>query len=374
MSTQQLPLSNVITISVSQTPTGVSLPNTSNLAMFTTDTPSPTFTFKIYLTATQVGIDFGTGSTTYAMATAVFSQNPNILLPGGYLVIIPFLSSETLSAAILRTNTLVQYFGVMATQIESQADMLAAAATIQTLNMIGFFVQKTSADIAPAGSLDLLRTGGFTQSRGLFYDDTAANALLFQAAYAGRALSTVFSGSLTTSTMHLKVLVGIQPDPNITQTLLTAAGVAGADCYPSIQGFPCVFTSGANDYFDNQYNLQWFSLTLSVAGFNYLAGTNTKVPQTENGMTGLKGAYRAVCQQAVNNGYLAPGVWNSSAIFGNQADLIANVANVGFYIYSTPIALQSQSNRVARQAPLVQIAAKEAGAIHSSSILVIINQ
>lgn len=374
--TQQLSLSNVITISVSETPTGVSAFNTSNLALFTTETPSPSFSsgFKIYLDPTEIGADFGTGSTTYAMALAAFSQQPNFLLPGGYLVIIPFLVSETLVAAITRTQPLVQYFGVMTTQIESQADMLAAGALIQTQVMLGFFVQTSTDAIAPGGSLDLLRTGTLTQSRGLFYDSTTLAALEFQAAYAGRALSTVFTGSNTTQNMHLKQLATIQPDPGITQTLLTEAQTAGADCYVSLQGNPCVFTSGANDFFDNQYNLQAFAGYLQVAGFNYLAGASTKIPQTENGMDGLKAAYRAICNQFVANQYLAPGSWNSPTTFGNQADLLNNVAQFGYYIYSSPIATQLQTARVARQAPLVQIAAKEAGAINSSSVVVFVNQ
>lgn len=374
--TEQLSLSNVVTISVSETPTGVSEFNTSNLALFSSDTPSPSFSsgYKIYLDAADVATDFGTDSTTYAMALAIFSQQPNILLPGGYLVVIPFTVSETLAAAIVRAQPLVQFFGIMSTVIESEADMLAAAAVIQSMVAIGFFVQTSTASIAPGGSLDMLRTGLFTQSRGLFYDSTSDAALVFQASYAGRALSTVFTGSNTTQNMHLKQLNGVQPDPGITQTYLTEAGVAGADCYVSLQGFPCVFSSGANDFFDNQYNLQAFAGYLQVAGFNYLAGANTKIPQTEAGMTGLKGAYRAVCDQFVNNQYLAPGVWNSPSTFGNSADLISNVSQFGYYIYSQPIAQQLQTARVARQAPLVQIAAKEAGALNSSSVLVFVNQ
>lgn len=371
----QLSLSNVIQISVSQTPTGISEFNTSNLALFTTDSPSPSFDsgYKIYLEPTEVGTDFGTDSVTYAMALAVFSQTPNILLPGGYLVIIPFEVSETLDAAITRTLTLVQYFGLMSTQIESQVDMLAAAAVIQANNLIGFFVQTSTATIQTGGALDLLRTGSFTQSRGLFYDSTTDDALNFQAAYAGRALSTIFTGSNTTQNMHLKQLATIQPDPNLTQTLLTDAIAAGADTYPSLQGFPCVFTSGANSYFDDVYNLQAFAGYLTVAGFDYLAAATTKIPQTESGMDGLKGAYRAVCQQFVANQYLAPGTWNSPTTFGNQADLVSNVAQFGYYIYSSPIATQLQSVRAQREAPLVQIAAKEAGAINSSSVVVYVN-
>lgn len=374
MSTQQLSLSNVIQISVSETPTGVSLYNTSNLALFTTETPDPSFVFKIYLTAAEVATDFGSGSTTFAMATAVFSQSPNILLPGGYLVIIPFEVSETLEAAIVRAQPLVQFFGVMSTQIESQADMLAAAAYIQSQNMMGFFVQITSADVASGGSLDLLTTGGLNQSRGLLYIDTGANALVMQASYAGRALSTDFSGSNTTQNMDLKVLKGVQPDPGITQTILNAAKLAGADCYPSIQGRPSIISSGANEWFDNVYNLLAFAGALQVAGFNYLAASTTKIPQTQQGVNGLIGAYTQVCQQYVANGYLAPGTWNSPDTFGNQASFLSNVSSFGYYIYSTPIAQQSQADRVARTAPLAQIAGKTSGAINESAVVVIINQ
>lgn len=376
MTTQQLSLANVITISVSQTPTGISAFNASNLALFTPDTPSPTFSsgYKIYLDPTQVGVDFGTNSTTYLMALAVFSQQPNILLPGGYLVIVPFTSSELLAAAITRALPLVQFFGVMAAQIEIQSDMLAAAAVIQANNLIGFFAQRTAADVAPGGSLDMLATGGFTQSRGLLYIDTAVNALVFQASFAGRALSTVFNGSNTTQNMHLKQLAGVQPDPGMTQTILTAAGLAGADCYVSLQGFVCVFESGANKYFDQIYNLQAFAGALKVAGFNFLAGASTKIPQTEGSMDNFKGAYRVVCQQYVANQYLAPGTWNSPSYFGNQADFISNVAQFGYYIYSAPISQQLQVDRVARKAPLIEIACKEAGAINSGSVLVLVNQ
>lgn len=376
--TTQFPLSNVINISVSTTPTGVSAFNTSNLALFTSETPSPVFTpgYKIYLEPTEVATDFGTNSTTYKMALAVFSQNPNILLPGGYLVVIPFTSSETLDAAITRTANLVQYFGLMAAQIETQADMLAAAAVVQALNKIAFFVQYNPTSITTGGSLDLLRTGDFTQSRGLFYDDSTSagiNALTFQAAYAGRALSTVFSGSNTTQNMDLKTLAGIQPDPNITQTLLNNAKLAGADCYVSFGSFSCVFSSGANSFFDEIYNQQWLAAAVQTAYFNYLAGTSTKIPQTEIGMDGIKGAIRAVMNQSVTNAYIAPGVWNSPITFGNQTDLIANIAQFGYYIYSSPIATQLQTDRAARVAPLIQIAAKESGAVNSGSVVININ-
>jgi hypothetical protein len=473
----QLAISDVVNVSVSAAGAGAGAYNTSNLAIFTSEVPASSFGtlgYALYTSASQVATDFGTGSQTYAEALQVFSQQPNILAGGGYLVVIPFLYEvqqftfsgtpasgsfqfafggsstaaiqynasassiqtavqglpglasatvvgtisastslsvsmqgtygaqslmtvvsnsmqtagssavtvtgshfvvgETLGPAITRTSGLVQYFGLMGIQVFSQADMLAAAAVVQGLNKIAFFTSYTAADVQPGGMLDMLRTGSFTQSRGLFYGGTSATALGMMSAYAGRALSVNFSGSNTTITMHLKDLVGVQPDPSMTETLLAACQAAGADIYASFQGVPKTFTSGANQFFDYVYNLQWFVGAIQIAGFNYLAQSSTKIPQTEAGMSGLKGAYRTVCEQAVTNQYVAAGTWNSPDTFGIQSDFLQNISGRGYYIYSAPIAAQLAADRAARKAPLAQIALKLAGAIQSSSVLIYINK
>lgn len=373
----QLPLTNVIEISVSAAQTGAGNYNVNNLGLFSNETAGSTFGtlgYQIYLDPTQVGVDFGTSSVTYGMANAVFSQQPNILAGGGYLTVITLGSAETIAAAVARTEGLVQYFGVAATEIQGSAALLATAAVIQPLNKIQFAVSRTAADVAPGGLLDVVRTSDFTQTRCLYYGgSTDVLALTVLASYAGRALSTNFDGSDTTQTMHLKDLTGVDADPSMTQTLLNQCVAAGADTYVSLQGVSKVFTSGANDFYDQVYNLQWLVGALQIAGFNYLAESSTKVPQTEQGMTGLKGAYRAVMQQAVANQYLAPGQWNSSTTFGNQTDFLTNILNLGYYIYSSPVSQQSQADRAARQAPLVQVSCKEAGAIQSSDLVIYVN-
>lgn len=469
-----LDISNVINISVSQNGQGVGKYNTSNLALFTNELPVSfgTDKYRIYLSPSDVATDFGNTGNTYKMALAVFSQQPNILANGGYLVIIPLLvakqtitfdqvpdgghfvinfsqgataqiqfsavatdvqtavraiaglekatvagdftagftitlggvygaeailtissntlvkgvtpivetpaivnAGEILGDAITRTSGLVQYFGLMSTVIHAQADLLATAAVVQPLLKIGFFVSRTATDVDPGGKLDLLRTGNFTRSRGLFYgSSTDIDALVFQASYASRGLSTNFSGSKTTQTMHLKDMSGVQPDPSMTQTLLNKCVTAGADTYVSIQGVAKVFCSGLNDFFDNIYNLLWFVGDLQIAGFNVLAQTSTKIAQTEEGVDSLKSAYRGVCEQAVTNEFAAPGAWTNPTTFGNQADLIANIAQRGYYIYSLPVAQQDPADRAARKAPLIQIALKYAGATHSSTVIVNVNK
>lgn len=283
-------------------------------------------------------------------------------------------AGEDLATAIARTKDLVQYFGLLTDNILIQADMLAAAAVVETLNKIAFYVSRTQADIEPGGMLDLLTTGSFHKNRGLYYGGaTNLVALQYMAAYVGRALSTNFNGNNTTQSMHLKDLIGIQPDPTMTQTILNLAQDAGADCYVSLQGIPKVFTSGANHFFDQVYNLGWFVGAIQIALFNILAQTSTKIVQTEDGVGLLKNGVRKVCQQGTINQYLAPGQWNLPNTFGNQSDFFANIAQVGYYIYSLPISLQSQASREARESPLIQIAAKEAGAINSANVLISIN-
>jgi hypothetical protein len=375
----QLDISNVITVSVSQAGAGAGQYNTSNIALFTRDAHQLSFGsdgYKIYKSPGDVATDFGTSSATYKMAVQVFSQKPNILAGNGYLVIIPMLtvpSAETLDSAITRTAGLVQYFGVMMSEVASQVDMLAAAAVIQTLNKMAFFVSFTATDVDSGGMLDLLRTGSFSQSRGLLYIGTLTLALQFMASYASRALSTDFSGSDTTQNIHLKDLVGVLPDPAMTQTILTKCLTAGVDTYISIQGVSKVMASGANKFFDQVYNLQWFAGALQIAAFNVLAQTSTKIPQTESGMDAYKSAIRQVCKQAVNNQYAAPGVWTDPTTFGVQADFLDNISQKGYYIYSIPVSQQLAADRAARKAPLVQVALKEAGAIDTGNILVSVN-
>ncbi len=376
----ELSLSNVINISVSEAQRGIGAYNTSNLALFSDESPLVAYDdgYKIYLSASEVVADYATGSMTGKMASAIFSQSPNILAGGGYLVVITLVGgTETLDVAITRTKDLVQYFGILSTSEVADAKVSLAAAIVQPLNKMMFIAKRLAADVTPTtGIADIIRLASYTKTRVLLYltaPSTDEASCLMSAAYAGRALSTNFSGSNTTQTMHMKDLVGVLPDSLMDQTKFTACGVAGADTYSSFQGVPKVFSTGANGFFDDVYNQCWFVGALEVAGFNYLAQTSNKIPQSEAGVSGLKGAYRQVLEQALTNLYAAAGTWTSPDTFGDLADFHRNIVERGYYIYSLPVSLQSPTDRAARKAPLISIALKQAGAIHSSSVIVFIN-
>lgn len=372
-----LNLANIINVSVATAQQGLGKYNTSNLAIFTSETPVVSITnYKVYLSASEVATDFGSNSKTAKMAANVFSQSPNILTGGGYLVVIPMLALEKLDAAITRTKDMIQYFGILSEVEVSDADTMLAAAAVQSLNKILFISKRLAADVDPSAIADDIKAAGYYKTRVLLYltsPSTDEASVLMAAAYAGRALSTNFSGSNTTSTMHLKDLTGVLPDENMTQTILEKCKLVGADVYASFQGVAKTFTNGANKFFDQVYNQLWLVGELEVAGFNYLAQSSTKIPQTENGVSGLKAAYRKVLEQAIANQYLAAGSWTSPDTFGNLEDFLRNVSERGYYMYSLPVSQQSNADRVARKAPLIQIAAKEAGSVHSSNLIIFVN-
>jgi hypothetical protein len=276
---------------------------------------------------------------------------------------------ERVKDAVLRTNGAVPYFGIILNEKQTDAVLEELAATIQALDKILFVGSHLSADIT--GVFTDILDAGFTHTRCLFYSTAVNDALDFAAAYASRGLSVNYDAADTQLTMHLKDLTGLVADPGVIQSVLDAAGRAGVDVYADF-GVAKVFTSGANQFFDQVYSRLALKLRIQVAGFNYLAQTNTKIPQTEEGMNGLKSACRAVMALFVANGTYAPGTWNSSTTFGDPSDHRRNIAEFGYFIYSIPIAQQAQAEREARIAPLIQIAAKEAGAIHSSDVTVLV--
>jgi hypothetical protein len=372
------PPSYIVNVTIEGTPSFLNVPNINTVALLTTDTPSwsPASAFMVYTSLGAVGTDFGTNSKTYAIATAFFAQNPNPLDSGGYLVIIPLISGDSGSyeAAIVRTLNAVYYFGILIdVDVHTIAAQFPALPTyVQTIDKMLIVATATASEFQSGGILANLVGELNTNTRGLYYSNSNVtySTAAFAAAYASRGLSTNWDGNNTAQTMNLKQLVGFDPDQTLTPTYLTQVQTFGVDVYPSFGGDPGLYTSGANGWFDQIYGQFWLKFALQAAGYNFLAQTSTKIPQTEVGMTGLKGAYMTILAQGVNNGFMAPGAWSGPAPFGNSADLIRCIADKGWYIYSLPVAQQNQTDRNNRKAPVIQIAAKLAGAIQSSQVIV----
>lgn len=486
-----LPVSNVINVTIVNTPSGLAEKNVNSLAILTNEPSASLNDFDVYVSAAQVATDFGSASVTAAMANAIFAQTPNPLSGGGRLVIIGMQAAvsategtcttanisanlndiiavnngdlritvnsvvydltqlnftgstsfanvatilqgrinevtveatanglkftskkvgtvstvalaavaggtgtalngagyfnaaaavsvaganstgETVIGCVNRVSGNVGIAGVMTNLNLEDTAIIAAASAFQAKDMIFLHHVASGQDILGVGTT--IKTAAQRKTRILLYTQSQAAANLYKAAYAGRAFSVNFNGSKTSSTMNLKELANITPDLGISQTMYAQCLTAGVDVYVSYDGVPSVYSTGGNDYFDNVYSDLALKFALEAAGFNYLRQTSTKVPQTEPGMDGLKAAYSGVCDRFVTNGCIAPGAWTSSDTFGDPVIFKQNVLTRGYYTYSLPIVKQSAAQRALRKAPLVQIAIKRAGAIHTSDVIVIVN-
>lgn len=278
-------------------------------------------------------------------------------------------TGETLIEAITRTKDIISYTGIITNLIMEDDKVIETSNFIQSEDFI--WVHNFSG-IDDLNQIILnIKDASNYKTRCLWYGTDVEAGQLMKAAYVGRAFSVNFSGSSTVQTMNLKSLSTILPDSMMTQTIYDKAQDAGADLYVSYAGVPSVVSNGANLYFDQIYCRTALKFYLESAGFNYLRQTNTKVPQTEQGMIGLKNTYKVALRQFVNNGYIGTNLeWNSSETFGNPTIFKKNIRENGYYVYNIPIAYQPEDERQQRKAPLIQIAIKESGAIHHSDVIV----
>ena len=378
-----LPISNIVQISLSNPQAGLGAYAINQVAILDRETPLGGWTgattgYGVYRTASQVALDWGIGSEAYAQAVAIFSQTPNILSGDGQLIIFALGSTQTLTQGILALQPLI-FFGAVhwAGYSPVNSEIEAAVATCQGLNIMCFCASYLLSDLSGSGLFNTLSASNQSSARMFLYTlgGTYLAARTALAAAIGRGMSTDFTGSNTTLTMQMKDLVGVLPDPGITQTTYNTCQTLGVDVFTSVQGLAKYWSNGGPNgyFFDNVYNLEWLVFALQVALFNVIAETSTKIPQTEAGIALLRSAAISVLQQAVTNGYLAPGTWTSPDTFGNPVVFKNNILQLGFYVYTAPLSQQSAADRAARKAPLMQIAGKEAGAVQSVNVLLEIN-
>lgn len=280
------------------------------------------------------------------------------------------VTGTTMAEAIAQAEEIGYCGGIITAQIQDNDAIYATAQYVQTVDHTYFECIESLKNIETLGQR--IQSATLTQTRLLAYSMDGDNGTRQAVgAYATIAQSSNYEGTDTALTMNLKTLTGLEPDIHLSQTYYNLAKQYGVDVYGSTEGLSVVYSFSNGDYTDETTNILWLKKALIVAGFNYLRKTNTKIPQTEAGMEGLKNAYRVVCEQGVRNGVIGTGLqWNDSIPFGDGEDFQDNIEKQGYYIYSIPIAEQSQADREERKAPVVQIAVKLSGAIHSSNVIV----
>lgn len=366
---------NVINVSEQTPPRTLGFYNVNNLMLLTNETPVASFgsdVYRAYTTYADVVTDWGTDSDAAACAQKVFAQSPSVLAGNGQLLIAPLESSEAFSAGITRLSQVVYFGGVLSAQILDDASASAASDVVQTMETIFILPQSKLEVLDSSGTFYKIINKGNYKTKCFLYTLGDEEAVQAACAYASRGLAVNFSAQNACITMNLKDLASVSEDTGINQTVYNQCQTLGVDCYCGYEGLPKVVSNAPSggQFFDQLLNRMWFRQACRVSYFNTLAGTATKIPQTESGMNALKNSMRSVCDQAVYNGFLAAGKWNGNDKFGNVEDFVRNIADFGYYIYAAPLSQQSQTERAARKAPVIQIAGKEAGAFHSGNVII----
>ena len=369
MANYTIPLSWVVSATAVAASQGLQPLQLGTILILTDDTPVQSLTedYMISRTASSIGQAFGTTNDTFAMANAIFAQNPNILNAGGYVIVAPYdSSSETTAEAIQRIAEQIYFEGILTTRDLTTAEATAASNYVEGMeNSILFLTDTVSTSLSSGGLFYALKDN--KKTRKLLYlsggvSNVKAYARLFAAAFASRGLSV---------TMTYKDLAGVPVDTNISETILNTCQTIGADVYCSVEGLAKVlsFKQGGL-WFDELANQIWLRTAIQRSVANVLFTTRNKIPQTTEGVASLVNAINSVLNQGIINGMLAPGEWNSSDTFGVLEDFHRCIRTYGYYVYFTPIAQQAQAEREQRKCPVISIAAKQAGAIEHASIMI----
>lgn len=330
---------------------------------------------RFTVTSATTGV---TSIVAYAVATGAGTDISAMLklTASTALVPVPGFALETPVACVTAlANLSGAWYGLTfaAATMPTSDQTLAVAAFIEGASISRLYgVTETDSRVLDAAWL----TDMATLLKGLLYKRTFvqysankyAGASLF-----GRAFSVNFSANRSTLTLMYKQEPGVVAE-NLTETQAQTLKAKRCNVFVSYLNDTVIVQYGVMSglaYFDEMHGLDWFSDALQNAEYNLLYQSKTKIPQTDAGQNMLVNVAHSVCDEAVNNGLVAPGTWNADG-FGqlSRGDFMKS----GFYIYTQPMALQSQAIREQRIAPPIQIALKLAGAIHEIDCIVDVNR
>lgn len=373
---QGLPVSNVVNVDVIMSAVAATGRNFGALLILGTSTVIPlTERIRQYSAIEDIGDDFGVDSPEYEAATIFFSQSPKptLVYVGRWAKTLASAEEGSVETLLQAVNACLQYTNWYGLAIADSADLVEAdvisvAAAIEASSLSRILAVTTAdVNVLVAGNTDnigyKLKAAGYART---FWQYSSSSKYAAISAF-GRAFMVNFTGSNTTITLKFKT------EPGITYETLTTAQAAAIDAingnvYVYYANDTAIIQQGVmanGDFFDERHGLDWLQNYVQTNLYNLLYTSTTKIPQTDAGVTRLMANVEASLDQAVNNGLIAPGVWNGGPIGQIES---GDTLTKGYYVYADAVANQAQSDREARKSPVIQAAIKLAGAIHYGDV------
>ncbi len=373
---QGLPVSNVVNVDVIMSPVAATGRNFGALLILGTSTVIPvTERIRQYSAIEDIGDDFGVDSPEYEAAAIFFSQSPKptLVYIGRWAKTLAEgeeVAVETLLQAVNASLQYTNWYGLAIADSADlvEADVISVAAAIEASSLSRILAVTTDdVNVLVAGNTEnigyKLKAAGHGRT---FWQYSSSSKYAAISAF-GRAFTVNFTGNNTTITLKFKV------EPGVTYETLTTAQASAIDAingnvYVYYANDTAIIQQGVmanGDFFDERHGLDWLQNYVQTNLYNLLYTSTTKIPQTDAGVTRLMTNVEASLDQAVNNGLIAPGVWNGGPIGQIES---GDTLTKGYYVYADSVDNQAQSDREARKSPVIQAAIKLAGAIHYADV------
>lgn len=344
------------------------------LASCTVEWAPATSQFTILTVATGAAASLtyattGEAGTSVAAKFKFTSDTASDLVATGY-------DAETPAEAVLAlANKSNAWYGVTfaAGTMPSDSEYLDVAEFIESASPVRIFgITSNDADILDAEVGDDLASQLKDLARLRTCIQYSANIYAISSLF-GKAFSVNFDQNKSTIDLMYKTEPGV-----IAADLTTAQAATLKDkrcnVYANYDNNTAIIQYGVMSgpaYFDEVHGLDWLQNQVQTNVYNLLYTSKTKIPQTDSGINQIYNSISQALDAGINNGLIAPGVWNSDG-FGqlSRGDYLEN----GFYIYTQPIALQTQSTREQRISTPFKVAVKLAGAVQTVDVLINVNR
>jgi hypothetical protein len=329
------------------------------------------FTFQSVTTGISSTVGF---ASTYGTGTDISSTMGWRSTQGGYIVGGIFAESPLACVTIL-ANLTNNWYGVMfaASVMPADSDYNAVGGFIEGLDISRVFGVTTQ---EPATLNASLNTDAASQLQVLGYSRTfvqySSSSPYACAGIFGDAFTVNFNGTNTLYTLKFQQEAGVVAE---TLTESQAAALNGKNCnvYVNYNNQTAILQQGTmvnGTFFDVIHGTDWLQNDIQTTVYNLLYTAGTKIPQTDAGVNQLVSGITQALDQAVTNDLIAPGVWTGPPVGGI---VTGQTLSTGYYIFAPSVASQSQAARAARQAPVLTVCIKLAGAIHFVSVIINVN-
>jgi hypothetical protein len=315
---------------------------------------------------------------TYAVAPSVGTDISGLLKltsAFAYNPVAGHAAEEPVDCIATLANMSSAWYGVMfaASVMPTSSQVLANAALIESLSVSRIYgVTEIDARVLDSTYTNdlasLLSALLYRRSFVQYSPNVYAVASLF-----GRAFSVNFNANRSTITLMYKQEPGVNAE-DITESQAVTLKNKRCNIFVKYDNTTSIIQYGVMSgpaYFDEIHGLDWLQNAIQNSVYTLLYTTSTKIPQTDSGSNQIVNEINGVLEEAVNNGLVAPGLWNADG-FGQLVR--GQFLKTGYYVFALPMALQAQSERETRKAPPISVAVKLAGAIQEVDVIVNVNR